>query len=230
MSRLEWDKVGERLYETGVDRGVIYPQESDGKYPKGYAWNGLTEVAEKPSGAEATPLYANNKKYLELLSAEDFAGSIGAYMYPDEFNPCIGIKEIATGVYVSQQAHTPFGLSYRTLIGNDTEKTKYGYKLHVVYGATARPSEKTNATVNKDPEVSPMSWEFSTTPLECEGMDPTAHLIIDSTKITKEKIEAIEKILYGTEAEDARLPLLSEIIELLKDGEESPTGDETTTD
>lgn len=230
MSRLEWDNVGERLYETGVDRGVVYPQNADGSYPKGYAWNGLTEVAEKPSGAEATPLYANNKKYIELLSAEDFAGSIGAYMYPDEFNPCIGVKEIAPGVYVSQQIRTPFGLAYRTLIGNDTENTKYGYKLHVVYGATARPSEKTNTTVNKDPEAATMSWEFSTTPLECEGIDPTSHLIIDSTKTTKEKLEAIEAILYGSDEEDARLPLLSEIIGILIAGEETPTGDETTTE
>ncbi len=214
--RIEWDKVGERLYETGVDRGVIYPQEADGTYPNGAAWNGLTEVSEKPSGAEPTPLYANNKKYLELLSAEDFAGSIGAYMYPDEFGECNGMKEVAPGVFVTQQSRKPFGFTYRNFIGNDTEKTKHGYKLHVVYGATTRPSEKTNSTVNKDPEASTMSWEFTTTPVECEGIDPTAHLIIDSTKTTAEKMKAIEDILYGTNDEDARLPLISEIINILK--------------
>lgn len=219
MSRLEWDKVGERQYETGVDRGVIYPQEADGTYPKGAAWNGLTEVAEKPSGAEATPLYANNKKYLELQSSEDFGGSIGAYMYPDEFGECNGEKEVAPGVYVTQQTRRPFGFTYRNLIGNDTEKTKHGYKLHIVYGATTRPSEKTNTTVNKDPEASTMSWEFSTTPLECEGVDPTAHIVINSKKIAADKLKAIEDILYGTDAEEARLPLISELVELLKDAE-----------
>ena len=219
--RVEWDKVGERLYETGVDRGVIYPQEADGTYPKGAAWNGLTDVSEKPSGAEATPLYANNKKYLELLSAEDFAGSIGAYMYPDEFGECNGEKEVAPGVFVTQQARKPFGFTYRTLIGNDTEKTKHGYKLHIVYGATARPSEKTNTTVNESPEAASLSWEFSTTPLECEGIDPTAHIAINSKKITADKLKAIEDILYGTEDEDARLPLISEIIDLLKDESEA---------
>lgn len=214
--RIEWDKVGERLYETGVDRGVIYPQTASGTYPKGEAWNGLTEVSEKPSGAEPTPLYANNKKYLELLSAEDFAGSISAYMYPDSFGECNGEKEIAPGVYATQQARKPFGFTYRNLIGNDTEKTKHGYKLHIVYGATTRPSEKTNSTVNKDPEASTMSWEFSTTPVEAEGYDPTAHIIIDSTKIDETKLKAIEDVLYGTNDEEASLPSLSELVELLK--------------
>lgn len=214
--RIEWDKVGERLYEVGVDRGVIYPQEADGTYPKGAAWNGLTEVSEKPSGAEPTALYANNKKYLELLSTEEFAGSINAYMYPAEFGECNGEKEVAPGVFVTQQARKPFGFAYRNLIGNDTEKTKHGYKLHIVYGATTRPSEKTNTTVNKDPDASTMSWEFTTTPVECEGIDPTAHLIIDSTKTTADKMKAIEDILYGTAEEEARLPLISEIINILK--------------
>lgn len=215
--RIEWDKVGERKYETGVDRGVIYPQTADGTYGTGAAWNGLTEVSEKPSGAEPTPLYANNKKYLELLSTEDFAGSIGAYMYPDEFGECNGEKEIAPGVYATQQARKPFGFAYRNLIGNDTEKTKHGYKLHIVYNATTRPSEKTNSTVNKDPEASTMSWEFSTTPVECEGIDPTAHIVIDSTKIDADKLKAIEDILYGTADKEATLPLISELVELLKD-------------
>lgn len=218
--RLEWDKVGERLYETGVDRGVIYPQEANGKYGTGAPWNGLTEVSEKPSGAEATPLYANNKKYLELLSTEDFAGSIAAYMYPDEFGECNGEKEIAPGVFVTQQARKPFGLTYRNLIGNDTEKTKHGYKLHIVYGATTRPSEKTNSTVNKDPEASTMSWEFSTTPVESEGIDPTAHLVIDSTKTAAEKLKAIEDLLYGTADKEATLPTIAEIVALLKDDAE----------
>ena len=219
MSKLEWDKVGERLYETGVDRGVIYPQAADGSYPAGAPWNGLTEVSEKPSGGEPTPLYANNKKYLELMSAEDFAGSIGAYMYPDEFAECNGEKEIAPGVFATQQVRKPFGLSYRNLIGNDTEQTKHGYKLHIVYGATTRPSEKTNSTVNKDPDAATMSWEFSTTPVECDGIDPTAHVVIDSTKIDAAKLKAIEDILYGTTSEDARLPLLSELVSMLTDAE-----------
>ena len=214
MPRIKWDEIGKRLYETGVDRGVVYPQSTDGTYPKGAPWNGLSAVNEKPSGAEPSPLYANNSKYLELMSAEDFGGGIEAFTYPEEFGECNGEKELAPGVYITQQERKPFGFSYRNLIGNDTEKTKYGYKLHLVYGALAKPSEKNNTTVNESPEAATLSWEFSTTPVKIEGFDPVAHLVFDSTKVDGTKLKALEDILYGTESEEARLPLPSEIVEL----------------
>lgn len=216
MAKLVWDQIGERLYETGVDRGVIYPQEG-GAYPVGAAWNGLIGVTESPSGAEATPLYANNNKYVELISAEDFGGTIEAYTYPDEFAECDGMKELVpgSGVMVRQQTRKPFGLSYRTLIGNDTEKNAHGYKLHIVYGATASPSEKANSTVNDSPEAITMSWEFTTTPVAIEGFTNAAHIEIDSTKIEADKLAAIEAVLYGTESEEAHLPLPSELVTLL---------------
>lgn len=212
--KLEWDKVGEKLYETGVDRGVVYPQEA-GAYPKGAAWNGLSAVNESPSGAEPTPLYANNRKYVELMSAEEFGGNIEAYTYPDEFAACNGLAEVVPGVQVAQQTRKPFGLSYRTIIGNDTEKNKYGYKIHIVYNATASPSEKSNSTINESPDVEPMSWEFSTTPVEVEGFEPTSHFIVDSTKIDAEKLTALENVLYGSGETEARLPLPSELVELI---------------
>jgi hypothetical protein len=212
--KLEWDKVGEKLYETGVDRGVVYPQVG-GAYPKGAAWNGLSAINESPSGAEPTPLYANNRKYLELMSAEEFGCTIEAYMYPDEFAACNGLAEFAPGVQIAQQTRVPFGLSYRTIIGNDTEKNKYGYKIHLVYGATASPSEKSNNTVNEDPDVEPMSWECTTTPVEVEGFEPTAHFIVDSTKIDAEKLAALENILYGSGETEARLPLPDELATLI---------------
>ena len=214
MSALVWDQTGERLYETGVDRGVVYPQAS-GAYPKGAAWNGLTNVTLSPSGAEATPLYANNHKYLNLMSVEELGGSIEAYTYPDEFAECDGSKSLATGVRVSQQKRTPFGFCFRTMIGNDTDGTAHGYKLHLIYGALASPSESANATINDSPEAKTMSWEFTTTPVEVENCDPTSHIEIDSTLVDAEKLKALEDILYGTAEEEAYLPLPAEVATIM---------------
>lgn len=212
--KLVWDQVGEKYYETGVDRGVLFPMV-DGAYAAGEAWNGLTSVDEQPSGAEPTPLYANNRKYLELMSAEDFAMTIGAYTFPAGFRQCLGVKELAPGVYVSQQNHVPFGMTYRTLIGNDTKKNAYGYKIHLVYGATAKPSEKSNKTVNESPEAAEMSWECSTTPVEVPNCEPASHIEIDSTTVSPETLKAIEDILYGTETAASRLPMPDELATLL---------------
>lgn len=214
MSILTWDNVGERLYETGVDKGVLYPQVS-GAYTKGVAWNGLIGVTESPSGAEPTPLYANNHKYLNLMSNEDFGATIEAYMYPDEFMACDGSAAIATGVYAGQQTRQTFGLSYRTLIGNDTEGTNHGYKIHLVYGCLASPSEKANATVNESPEAATFSWSVTTTPVEIAGFKPTAHLIIDSTKVPAEKLTELENKLYGDTDTEAELPTPAEVIALV---------------
>ena len=214
MSRLVWDQSGERYYETGVDRGVVYPQVG-AAYPAGAAWNGLISVTKSPSGAEATPLYANNRKYANLLSTEEFAGSIEAYTYPDEFAACNGEAEVVPGVRVGQQKRTAFGLTYRNLVGNDTEGTKLGYKLTLVYGCQASPSEETDTTVNDSPEAKTMSWEFTTTPVEMTGFEPTATLEIDSTKADAEKLKALEDILYGTEDAEARLPLPDEVATLM---------------
>lgn len=222
MSKLSWDKSGERLYETGVDRGVLYPQNSDGTYPKGVAWNGLTGVTESPSGAEATALYADDIKYLNLLSTEEFAATVEAYTYPDEFGACNGEAELAKGITIGQQARKAFGMAYRTKIGNDIDSNDHGYKIHLIYGGLAAPSEKAYATINDSPEAITFSWEVSTTPVEVPGMKPTASLIIDSTKVSAESLAAIEAILYGTEDAEPRLPLPSEIIELIGEGEEEP--------
>ena len=215
MAKILWDEIGKRLYETGVDHGVLYPQVGSGSYPKGVAWNGLTAVTESPSGAEATPLYADNIKYLNLMSTEEFGGTIEAYTYPDEFALCDGSAEIATGVTIGQQPRKSFGLSYRTIIGNDILSNDYGYKLHLVYGALASPSEKAYSSVNDSPEAATLSWEFTTTPVTVEGYKPTACVTIDSTKVDKEKLAALEAILYGTESEEARLPLPAEIITII---------------
>lgn len=212
--KLSWDQVGERFYETGVDRGVVYPQVA-GEYPAGAAWNGLSNVTLSPSGAEPTPLYANNHKYLNLLSVEELGGSIEAYTYPDEFAECNGAKELVKGVKIKQQTRKPFGLCYRTLIGNDTEGTALGYKITLVYGALAAPSEEANATVNDNPEAKTMSWEFSTTPVEVEGFEPTSSLEIDSRTIDAEKLAALEAVLYGSSDEEARLPLPEEVVTLI---------------
>ena len=212
MSKLVWDKTGERKYETGVSKGVLYPQ-SNGIYPKGTAWNGLTAVNESPSGAEATPLYADNIKYLNLMSAEEFGATIEAYMYPDEFAECNGEKDLVDGVSIGQQKRTPFGLSYQTKIGSDTDND-LGYKIHLIYGALAAPSEKAYATVNDSPEAITFSWEVSTTPVEVSGAKPTASLTIDSTKVDAEKLAAFEKILYGDGENEARLPLPDEVATL----------------
>ena len=212
--KLSCDQVGERFYETGVDRGVVYPQVA-GEYPAGAAWNGLSNVTLSPSGAEPTPLYANNHKYLNLLSVEELGGSIEAYTYPDEFAECNGAKELVKGVKIKQQTRKPFGLCYRTLIGNDTEGTALGYKITLVYGALAAPSEEANATVNDNPEAKTMSWEFSTTPVEVEGFEPTSSLEIDSRTIDAEKLAALEAVLYGSSDKEARLPLPEEVVTLI---------------
>ena len=212
--KLEWDKIGERLYETGVDRGVVYPQIG-GAYPKGAAWNGLTGVTLSPSGAEPSPLYANNHKYVTLMSVEELGGTIEAFMYPDEFAECDGSAALATGVRIGQQKRKAFGLSFRTLIGNDTDGTTYGYKLTLVYGALAAPSEKANTTVNDSPEAKTMSWEFSTTPVEITGFEPTSSIEIDSTKVDADKLAALEAVLYGSGETEARLPLPDEVAELM---------------
>ena len=215
MSRLVWDQTGERLYETGVKMGVLYPQES-GAYPKGVAWNGLTAVTESPSGAEATALYADDTKYLSLMSAEEFGATIEAYTYPDEFAQCDGSAEIADGVSIGQQKRKAFGLCYRTVLGNDTDNNDYGYKLHLIYGALAAPSEKAYATINDSPEAITFSWEVSTTPVSVEGFKPTASITIDSTKADPTKLKALEDILYGATETEARLPLPNEVATLMK--------------
>lgn len=215
MSKLVWDQTGERLYETGVKMGVLYPQSADGTYPKGVAWNGITAVTESPSGAEATPLYANDIKYLNLISTEEFGASIEAYTYPDEFAECDGSATIATGVYIGQQARKAFGLCYRTAIGNDVDMNEHGYKLHIIYGALAAPSEKAYSTINDSPEAITLSWEVTTTPVNVTGFKPTASVTIDSTKVDAEKLAALEAILYGADEEEARLPLPDEIATLM---------------
>ena len=216
--KLVWDQIGEKLYETGVDKGVLFPM-TGGVYGAGEAWNGLMNVDEKPSGAEPTPLYANNRKYLELMSAEEFGMTIGAYTFPAGFKPCLGIKKLASGIEVTQQTRTPFGMSYRTLIGNDTEKNAYGYKIHIVYGATAKPAEKSNKSVNESPEAAEMSWECTTTAVDVPGCDPSAHIVIDSTTVSEQVLKAIEDILYGTETTASRLPMPDELAELMGDAE-----------
>ena len=214
MAKLIWDEITKRLYETGVDRGVVYPV-AGGAYPKGEAWNGLISITLSPSGAESTPLYANNSKYLNMLSVEELGGTIEAYTFPESFAACNGLAELAPGVRIGQQARIPFGLTYRTLLGNDTEGTKHGYKLHVIYGAVASPSEDAATTVNDSPEAKTMSWEFNTTPVVVEGHQPTSHIEIDSTNVAPEKLAALEAILYGSEDTEARLPLPDEIVTLI---------------
>lgn len=196
MSKLVWDQTGERLYETGVKNGVLYIP-TDGVYSKGVAWNGLTAVTESPSGAEATALYADDTKYLSLMSTEEFGATIEAYTYPDEFAQCDGSASLVTGVMIGQQPRKTFGLCYRTTIGNDTEGNDFGYKLHIIYGALASPSEKAYATINDSPEAITFSWEITTTPVNVTGAKPTASLTIDSTKVDAEKLAALEKVLYG---------------------------------
>lgn len=214
MSKLVWDQSSERVYETGIDRGVVYPQAA-GAYPKGEAWNGLISVTKSPSGAEATPFYANNRKYANLMSVEELGGSIEAYTYPDGFAACNGEKEVVKGLRVGQQKRTPFGLCYRNLVGNDTDGTAYGYKLTLIYGALASPSEEVDTTVNDSPELKTMSWEFTTTPVDMTGCDATSSLEVDSTTVDAEKLKTLEDILYGSESEEARLPLPDEVAEIL---------------
>ena len=215
MPRLTWDDLGKRFYETGVKQGVLYPQVG-GAYPKGVAWNGLTAVTESPSGAEPTPLYADDIKYLELTSNEEFGCTIEAYTYPDEFKACNGEATLAEGVTIGQQTSVPFGFCYKTVLGNDEKKNDYGYKLHLVYGATASVSEKAFQTINDSPEAITFSWEVTTTPVAVKGFKPTAILTIDSTTIAADKLTALEDILYGKDEAEARLPLPDEIAELVK--------------
>lgn len=216
MTKLVWDQTGERLYETGVKNGVLYPQDDTGAYPKGVAWNGLTAITQSPSGAEATPLYADDIKYLNLYSAEEFGATVEAYTYPDEFAECDGSAELAQGVFVGQQARKSFGMAYKTTIGNDIKANKYGYKLHIIYGCMAAPSEKSYATINDSPEAITFSWEVTTTPISVAGFEPTSYIEIDSTKADPEKLAALEAILFGSEDAEARLPLPDEIATLMK--------------
>lgn len=215
MSKIVWDAVGEHIFETGVRNGVLYLKDAQGAYNTGVAWNGLTSVSESPEGAEPTDLYADDIKYLTLMSAENFKATIEAYTYPDEFAECDGSATIADGVTIGQQSRKPFGLCYRTAIGNDTDGNEHGYKLHIVYGCQASPSEKQYSTINDSPEAITFSWEVSTTPVNVNGKKPTATLIIDSTKADKSKLTALEDILYGSESVEPRLPLPDEIKTLM---------------
>lgn len=225
MAKLKWDQTGERLYETGVKNGVLYIPTA-GVYSKGVAWNGLTAVTESPSGAEATALYADDIKYLSIMSTEEFGATIEAYTYPDEFAACDGSAELVDGVTIGQQNRSTFGLCYRTAIGNDTDGNEHGYKLHIIYGALASPSEKAYATINDSPEAITFSWEITTTPVNVTGAKPTASLVIDSTKADSTKLAALENILYGkdgtgdgnTGATEPRLPLPDEIKTLMTKG------------
>ena len=214
---LAWDETGKKLFETGVSNVALSPQDSNGTYGAGVAWNGVTTISESPSGAEATTLWANNGKYLNLYSVEEYASSIEAYTYPDEFAECDGSAEIAKGVSIGQQTRKSFGLAYKTLIGSDTDGNDHGYKLHLVYGCKAAPSERSHATVNDSPEALSFSWEISTTPVSVTGHKPTASVEIDSTKVDPAKLAAFEKILFGSETEAARLPLPDEVAELFTD-------------
>ena len=216
MSKLVWDATGERLYEAGVKNGVLYLKDTQGAYSTGVAWNGLTAVTESPSGAEATPLYADDTKYLNLMSNEEFGATIEAYMYPEEFAECDGSAALQAGVFIGQQPRKTFGLCYRTVLGNDVENNEYGYKLHLIYGCLAAPSEKAYATINDSPEAITFSWEVTTTPVNVTGHKPTACVTIDSTKVDAEKLAALEAILYGSEDEEARMPLPDEIATLMK--------------
>ena len=223
--KLVWDKTGEHYYETGVKNGVLYPMSASGTYPKGVAWNGLTAITESPSGAEATALYADDIKYLNLMSNEEFGATVEAYTYPDEFAECDGSASLTEGVYIGQQARKTFGLCYRTTLGNDSKGNDYGYKLHIIYGAMASPSEKAYSTINDSPDAITFSWELSTTPVAVANFKPTASLTIDSTKVDSVKLATLEEILYGkdgtgedhsTGAVDPRLPLPDEIANLMK--------------
>ena len=227
--KLVWDQTGERLYETGVSQGALYPIQTGGVYTTGVAWNGLSSITESPSGAEASAIYADNIKYLSLMSTEELGGTIEAYMAPDEFAECDGSKELAPGVYAGQQNRKKFGLAYKTLLGNDVDSNDYGYKLHLIYGCLASPSEKGYSSVNDSPEAISLSWEFTTTPVEIttqidgKTLKPTSLLTFDSTKINAEKLAALEEILFGKDPTtsggddgvEPRLPLPDEVIKIM---------------
>ena len=218
MAVLTWDPIGERLYETGTSKGVIYVVGATGEYGAGVAWNGLASVKQSPDGADESPFFANNQKYLSLLSSENFKGSIEAYTYPEEFAACDGSKELvaASGVYLGQQNRAAFGLVYSTVIGNDTEGDNYGEKIHVIYGAKVSPASRDYVTINQDPNALLFSWEFTTTPQSVEGFKPTSYLCIDSTKIAAAKLTQIKTLLYGSASVPAALPSIDEIITLLE--------------
>ena len=216
MAKIKWDETGEKIYETGVKYGVLYLPNETGQYVKGVAWNGLTAVTESPSGAESTPLYADDIKYVELQSAEDFGATLECYTYPDEFAECDGSAEVAPGVIIGQQNRKTFGLCYRTTLGNDVKGNEYGYKLHLIYGAKASPSEKSYSTINDSPEAITFSYEITTTPVNVTGYKPTACLTINSTKVEAGKMQQLEALLYGAESAEAKLPLPDEVINLLK--------------
>lgn len=214
--KIAWDEVGKKLYETGTDRGVLYPQAADGTYPKGVSWSGLTGVTESPSGGDPNDIYADNIKYLSLRAAEDFGATITCYTYPDEWEECDGSRSPVAGVVLRQQVRKPFGLCFRSIIGNDTESNDYGYKLHLIYNATASPSERGYSTVNDSPEAIEFSYELTTTPVGVSGYKPVASITIDSTKVAADKLAQLEQILYGVEGgSDPRLPLPDEVISIL---------------
>lgn len=213
--RIEWDGIGERFYETGVDHGVLYPMDDEGNYTKGVAWNGLTNVSSDPEGGEPSEIYADNTMYLSLMSVEKANGTIEAYTYPEEFEACDGTATLVPGVTVGQQTRTGFGFSYRTLLGNDVKATDLGYKIHLVYNAKAKPSSQSNETVNDSPEAKQFSWEYSTSPIAIPGHRPASTLTIDSTKVTPEKLQLLEDELYGTENKDPNLPSPTEVIALI---------------
>lgn len=215
MPKIMWNQSGERLYETGVDHGVLYQKQPDGSYDKGVAWNGLTSIKQSPSGAEPQPIYADNIKYLTLMSAEEFGGTIEAYQSPVEFDANDGTASPVDGLAIGQQPRKAFGLSYRTILGNDIDNNEFGYSLKLVYGALAAPSEKSYSTINESPEAMALSWSFTTTPVEVTGFKPTAIVTINSTLFTEAQMKALEDILYGTEAEEARLPLPNEVVTLM---------------
>ena len=215
MAKLVWDETGKRFYETGVKNCVLYVQSAEGNYPKGVAWNGITAVTESPSGAESEPLYADDIKYVNLLSNEEFGATIEAYTYPDEFAECDGSGTLAEGVLLGQQKRKVFGLCYRTTIGNDVDGNDHGYKLHLVYGCLAAPSEKAYSTINDNPDAITFSWEVTTTPVNVTGFKPTSQITIDSTKVAKEKMTAIEALLYGSEEKEPSLPLPDELAAVL---------------
>lgn len=216
MVKLKWDQAGERLYETGTSKGVLFPQDTTGAYPKGVAWNGLVSVKKSNDGAEETPLYADNMKYLSLMSAENLKGSIDAFTYPEEFEACDGSAAVNPGVYVGQQNRVPFGLVYSTIVGNDTQGNAYGEKMHFIYNAKVSPSERAYETVNEDPTALTFSWEFSTTPedLSAIGLEPSAGLTVSSVEVGAEKFKALQDLVYGTETQEPKLPTIAEIIAL----------------
>ena len=218
MSKIVWDETGEHFFETGIKNGVLYPQDSMGKYPKGVAWNGLTSVTESPGGADPSDIYADDDKYLTLRAKETFGGTIEAYTSPDEFGVCDGTAELAPGVYIGQQARKAFGLCYRTAVGNDVDGTDHGYKLHLVYGATASPAQKAYSTINESPEAMTLSWEFTTTPVKVTGHKPTALLVIDSRNVDPGVMAKIEKVLYGDESKEASLPSPDEVLAIINAG------------